>query len=80
MTDSEINNRITTHCIVKGEEGKKINGGIKRSTRLGWISDYRKALKEGKELDEALLLKPRVTKPPGPKPVFTPEVRSDVCG
>jgi hypothetical protein len=72
--DSEINNLITSLCYVKGAEGAKINK-VARETRLTWIRNYRKALKDGKDEEEALLLKPVDACGGGQKPVFTDEVR-----
>jgi len=60
--------------LVKGAEGAKITK-LPRETKLTWIRNYRQALKDGKDEEEALLLKPVDTKKSGQKPVFTPEVR-----
>jgi hypothetical protein len=48
---------------------------VPRGTRLTWIRNYRKAVREGVDGEEALLLKPVAAKKGGQKPVFTDEVR-----
>lgn len=77
--DSEIKNLIDNFCLVKGAEGAKITK-LPRETKLTWIKNYRKALKEGNDVEEALLLKPVGACGGGQKPVFTPEVRYMTCG
>lgn len=74
---AELVKRVESECIVGGEEGAYLNS-IPLSTRRTWVARFLLLHEQGRQR-EAACLTPLKHAKRGPKPVFTPEVRTCLC-
>lgn len=75
-TVADVRKRVDSRCLALGQAGAEITT-TSRQTKDTWIKNYIGLLKRGKK-EEALQLTTVERKKAGPKPVFTPEVETDI--